>query len=259
LLAVDAIDPMSRDSDHRQRATKFFWAVLIVASSASIAGNATHALVATDLTVPAQLAAAVAVAPPIILMLSIEGSSLLIRSGGQSTRTFWSALVMTALLAIFAFVLSFEALRDLAIRSGIPGPLACLWPLIVDVPIAQCTVALVALSRAAAAQANEYDCDLEDDAMDGEPTEGGADHAQRALAVARSTRIRQTPEKIQSVLSLNASGAKASEIAEATKLHHSTVTRILVEDARARTVRVTTNGARQDDRQPDLELLTQVP
>jgi hypothetical protein len=258
-LDVGSIDPTSPDRDHRRQATKFFWAVLSVASSASIGGNAAHALVATDLTVPAQLAAAVAVAPPIILMLSIEGLSLLIRSGRRSTFTFWSTLVMTALLATFAFILSFEALRDLAIRCGISNPLACLWPLIVDVTIAQATLALVALSRAAVAQVNEFECELNDDALDGELAEDGGDHAQRALAVARSTRIRQTPEKIQSVLSLKASGAKASEIAEATKLHHSTVTRILVEDARARTGRVATNGAQQHDDRPDPELVTQVP
>ena len=91
-----------------------------MASSASIAGNAAHSLVATDLAVPAPLAAGVAVAPPIILMLSIEGLSLLVRSGRRSKVTFRLALMSTGLLAVFAFVLSFEALRDLAVRSGIP-------------------------------------------------------------------------------------------------------------------------------------------
>lgn len=44
-----------------------------------------------------------------------------------------------------AFVLSFDALRDLAIRSGIRAELAWLWPLAVDVTIAQATIALLAL------------------------------------------------------------------------------------------------------------------
>ena len=72
---------------HQRRAKWFFWTVLIMASWASIAGNAAHSLVATDLAVPAPLAAGVAVAPPIILMLSIEGLSLLVRSGRRSKVT----------------------------------------------------------------------------------------------------------------------------------------------------------------------------
>ena len=203
---------------HDRRARWFFWTVLVMASSASIAGNAAHSLVATDLAVPAPLAVGVAVAPPIILMLSIEGLSMLVRSGRR-------------------FVLSFEALRDLAVRSGIPETLAWMWPVIVDVSIAQATLALLALWRPAEAANDGHYEDLDFD-MDGEFDNDeagepdvdavvGDDHAQRALVVLRTRKIRQSPETVQRVLALDAVGVKVNEIATRLDVHHSIVRRIL--------------------------------
>jgi hypothetical protein len=222
---------------HDRRARWFFWTVLVMASSASIAGNAAHSLVATDLAVPAPLAVGVAVAPPIILMLSIEGLSMLVRSGRRSKVTSRLALTSTGLLAVFAFVLSFEALRDLAVRSGIPETLAWMWPVIVDVSIAQATLALLALWRPAevtndgAYEDLDFDMDGEfDDDEVGEPEVDavvGDDHAQRALVVLRTRKIRQSPETVQRVLALDAVGVKVNEIATRLDVHHSTVRRIL--------------------------------
>lgn len=48
-------------------------------------------------------------------------------------------------LAAGAFVLSFSALRDLAISSGIPETLSWIWPLIIDGFIVTATVAIFAL------------------------------------------------------------------------------------------------------------------
>ena len=222
---------------HERRAKWFFWTVLIMASSASIAGNAAHSLVATDLAVPAPVAVGVAVAPPIILMASIEGLSLLVRGGRRSKLTSRLALMMTAFLALVAFVLSFEALRGLAVRSGIPEMLAWLWPLIIDVSIAQATLTLLALWRPEeAATQGDYD-DLEFDAdenvNDDEAGELDVDagawdiHAQRALVVLRSRKIRQSPETVQRVLALDAQRVKVNEIATRLDMHHSTVRRIL--------------------------------
>jgi Protein of unknown function (DUF2637) len=227
---------------HQRRAKWFFWTVLIMASSASIAGNAAHSLMATDLAVPAPLAAGVAVAPPIILMLSIEGLSLLVRSGRRSKVTFRLALMSTGLLAVFAFVLSFEALRDLAVRSEIPERLAWMWPVIVDVSIAQATLALLALWRPeeVATEENYEDLDFDmdgefDDEEVGEPDVDavvGDDHAQRALVVLRTRKIRQSPETVQRVLALDAVGVKVNEIATRLDVHHSTV-RLILGTARA--------------------------
>lgn len=259
LTAYD-FEAAAAEDDHNRRAALFFRVVLIVASSASVAGNAAHAVVATNLGVPAPLAAAVAVAPPIILMSSIEGLSLLVRTGRRSTSTFWCALAMTALLAACAFILSFEALRDLAIRSGIPHHMAWLWPVVVDVTIAQATMALLALSRARNTitltdNGFEFEENGRDEqliAVDDHDLAGaspnGNDHAQRALAVVRSGRIRQTQEKVERVLALEASGVKANEIAARTRLHHSTVRRILVTAARSQPAGTPANGAVQGHR-----------
>jgi hypothetical protein len=66
------------------------------------------------------------------------------RAGGF---TYWSALLMTLALAACAFVLSFEALRSLAVTLGLPRSIAWLWPCAIDVAIAQATLCLLSLSR----------------------------------------------------------------------------------------------------------------
>lgn len=146
---------------------RFFWVVLIGASAASITGNALHAIVQAEHVAPA-LAAAVATAPPLVLLGSTEGLSLLIKVHRRPNLTFWAALIMTLLLGVGAFRLSFDALCNLAIRCGIRPSLAWLWPLIIDVTTAQATVALVALTRlhhstAQAPTAGAHDNDADDD------------------------------------------------------------------------------------------------
>lgn len=82
-----------------------------------------------------------------MLLASTEGVSLLLRTRERGSAIHRCALAMTVLLAACAFVLAFDALRDLAIRSGIRAHLAWLWPIAVDVTIAHATVALLSLSR----------------------------------------------------------------------------------------------------------------
>lgn len=53
----------------------------------------------------------------------------------------------TVLIALGAFWLSFTALRDLAIRSGVPESQAWVWPLIVDGLVLVATVAAIDLER----------------------------------------------------------------------------------------------------------------
>ena len=57
-----------------------------------------------------------------------------------------TAVAATVLIAVGAFVLSFDALTDLAGRSGINANLAWIWPIIVDGMIVASTVAIVALN-----------------------------------------------------------------------------------------------------------------
>ncbi|MEX3510665.1 DUF2637 domain-containing protein [Kocuria carniphila] len=60
------------------------------------------------------------------------------------------AVVGTFALAGAAFVLSFTALRDLAVLAGVPETQAWLWPLVVDGVILEATVSVVALRNATA-------------------------------------------------------------------------------------------------------------
>lgn len=230
-------------SDHK-RAVRFFWTVLAMASAASIAGNAIHA--ALNVTaVSAVIAGTVATAPPLVLLASTEGVSLLIRVRQHGSAAYWCALAMTTLLAACAFVLSFDALRDLAIRCGVRQSLCWLWPVVVDVTIAQATMSLLVLSRTMpdSAWASEVAVDVERDAptvldnpenglsqkpQDGLDTAGiDREHARAALAVVQAKRTRQSPKVVEQVLSRYAAGGKVGEIAEEFGLHHSTVSRMV--------------------------------
>ncbi|MEE6140504.1 DUF2637 domain-containing protein [Mycobacterium sp. 050128] len=166
-MACDSAGDDLFDTDARthRRAVRFFWVVLIGASVASITGNALHAVVQAEHVAPA-LAAAVATAPPLVLLGSTEGLSLLIKVHRRPNLTFWAALIMTLLLGVGAFRLSFDALCSLAIRCGIRPSLAWLWPLIIDVTTAQATVALVALTRLHHGRAQAPTAGVNDNAHD---------------------------------------------------------------------------------------------
>lgn len=58
----------------------------------------------------------------------------------------WSAVVIVIAIGAAAFVLSFAALRDLAVMANTPAHLAWLFPVIVDGTIIQATIAVLALA-----------------------------------------------------------------------------------------------------------------
>ncbi|MGY1994336.1 DUF2637 domain-containing protein [Mycolicibacterium fortuitum] len=166
-------------------------------------------------------------------MLSIEGVAILVRNLRTFNFVAWLALTMTALIAIGAFVLSFESLRDLAIRSGISIGLAFLWPAIVDVTIAQSTIALVVLTPRAKEPATEgVEVDTEDSAeSELDNSKPDADHALRATKVLKARRrLRKNTDEVQRVLALADRGEDITEIATQTEMHPSTVRRILAAD-----------------------------
>ncbi|MFE5480784.1 DUF2637 domain-containing protein [Nocardia sp. NPDC056541] len=58
----------------------------------------------------------------------------------------WSAVLIVSVIGLAAFVLSFAALRDLAVMAHTPTHLAWLFPVIVDGTIIQATIAVLALA-----------------------------------------------------------------------------------------------------------------
>lgn len=133
----------SRDT---RRAKRFFWTVLSMATLASVSGNVAHALL-NAAPGAATVSAAAAAVPPVILLAAIHGLGTLARARRGSGAAYWAAMIMTVLLACGAFALSFDALRALAVTAGIHSGLAWIWPLIIDLSIAQSTLAILALPR----------------------------------------------------------------------------------------------------------------
>ncbi len=127
---------------HR-RAVKFFWAWLMGATLTSLAGNIAHAL----LTAPEDLrwiAAAVAAIPPTVLLCAVHGIAVLAKTNASGTM-YRVSVTATGALALGAFLLSFVALRDLAVMAGIAPGLAAVLPLVIDLAVAVATAALVAV------------------------------------------------------------------------------------------------------------------
>src|SRR6476660_7507779 len=118
-------------------AARFFWMWLIVATSMSVTGNVAHAVLHAE-------AGTVA----LVLLAAKHSIAVLVRTRAGGL-TYWCALLMTLALASCAFVLSFDALRSLAVTLGLPAAIAWLWPCAIDLASAQATLCLLSLSRRA--------------------------------------------------------------------------------------------------------------
>lgn len=153
--AVTASDthasPISADSDRPDdptaaAAARFFWTVLVLATAASIGGNVTHAILKAGSGPLVMVAAAVAMVPPIVLLAGTHSVGLLVRTRSTGT-IYWAALAITVCLSGCAFALSFDSLWELAVNAGVRRGIAWLWPLSIDMSIAQATLALLSLTR----------------------------------------------------------------------------------------------------------------
>lgn len=235
--------------------TCFFWVWLTMATAASVAGNVTHAIVNAP-SGSAGLAAAAAVVPPVVLLGSTHSVALLMKAR-QTGRIHWCALLMTVALAGCAFVLSFDALSNLAVTAGMRADRAWLWPCAVDLSIAQSTLALLSLSGLPRddpprhAQARVID-DGPASIAAVSPSEGGvvplASEASRSATEpsgapddsADSSSWRPTadqlieagvtqkdPAVVAQILAEHAAGMPPSTISRRLDVHHSTVGRIL--------------------------------
>jgi len=193
-------------------ASRFFWRWLFTATSMSVAGNVTHAIINAPRGAVA-LAAAAAVVPPAVLLGSTHSVAVLVRTRRLGT-SYWCALLMTVALAGCAFVLSFDALRDLAVSLGFRPDTAWLWPVAIDVSIAQSTLALLTLSPAALS-------------VVAEAPGGTAQWKPTADQLVREGVTSKDPDVVAAILAEHAAGTPPSTIGRRQNVHHSTVNRIL--------------------------------
>ena len=142
---------VEKRADDHAVAARFFWTVLVLATVASIGGNVTHAILKAGSGPMVMVAAAVAMVPPIVLLAATHSVGLLVRTRSAGP-IYWAALTMTVGLAGCAFALSFDSLWELAVNAGVRRGIAWLWPLSIDVSIAQATLALLSLTRRRAAE-----------------------------------------------------------------------------------------------------------
>lgn len=80
------------------------------------------------------------------MLLGATHSVALLVKTRRVSFVYWLALAMTFALAGCAFILSFDALRDLGVALGMAPSRAWLWPVAIDVSIANSTLSLLSLS-----------------------------------------------------------------------------------------------------------------
>jgi hypothetical protein len=128
------------DAKNRHSARRFFWTLLILATTTSVYGNIAHAVGASGGVNPNTIIGA-SIAP-IFLMALVHGIAHLARN----TASGWAYGLVVALVggvAVFAFAQSYGALTAFARDAKVLAP--GLTPLIVDATIAVSTFALVVL------------------------------------------------------------------------------------------------------------------
>lgn len=131
-----------------------YWGwTLTAAVAVSVAGNVGHALLTATPALRGYAAVAAAL-PPLALLVVTEG---LAHSVGHGVRrwTYRAGMAGAVVIALLAFVLSFAALRDLAIALGQPAVVAAGWPLLADATIAVSSVMLLAVRPVATTTAGK--------------------------------------------------------------------------------------------------------
>lgn len=127
-------------------AVRFFWAELLLVAAMSIAGNILHAWINAP-EGKQEIAAFFASFPPIALLAATHGVGLLVKAKNGAKFAYWCVVALTAGIAIVAFRLSFDALKELGVQVGMSEHLAVLMPIIIDGAIGQATIALLVLAR----------------------------------------------------------------------------------------------------------------
>jgi Protein of unknown function (DUF2637) len=126
---------------HR-RALRFFWALLIGATTISLIGNVAHAVLSFIPRVVIQIGAAAV--PPVALLAAVHGIALAVHAGASGPVYRWAVAAVGA-IGVGAFAVSFLALRDLMLAIGYSAATAWIFPAIIDTAVAVSTMMLVAL------------------------------------------------------------------------------------------------------------------
>jgi Protein of unknown function (DUF2637) len=127
---------------NHHRAVRFFWCLLIGATTVSVTGNVVHAILPYIPFVVVQIGAAAV--PPIALLAAVHGIALAVRAGA-SGKVYCLAVGAVAVIGLGAFSVSFLALSDLMQAIGYSSATACIFPAIIDTAVAVSTLMLVAL------------------------------------------------------------------------------------------------------------------
>jgi hypothetical protein len=127
---------------NQHRAVRFFWVLLIGATTVSLIGNIAHAVLPYIPQIAIQIGAAAV--PPIALLAAVHGIALAVHAG-PSGRVYRWAVSATAAIGTGAFTVSFVALRDLMRVIGYSSAAAWTFPAIIDTAVAVSTMMLVAL------------------------------------------------------------------------------------------------------------------
>ncbi len=240
------------------RAVRFFWTWLILATWVSLAGNVAHACLTAE---PGTrwLAACVAAVPPSVLLLSVHGLAVLAKATASGA-VYRAAVTATGALAVGAFILSFVALRDLAVIAGIRPELAAVLPLVIDLAIGVATLALVAVgdkpvrrtrnatrSAGATAAPSAITATSRRDVTTATPAAAAMTDRENATASATESAVpsaddpnrelaaelvaekatRQSVETVAAILAAHEQGDPLNRIAKQVGVHHTAVSRIV--------------------------------
>jgi hypothetical protein len=197
--------------------------------------------------------------PPIALLLSVHGLAVLAKATASGA-VYCAAVAATGALAAGAFILSFVALRDLAVIAGIRPGLAPVLPLVIDLAIGVATLAIVAIgdkparhtrnathSAGATAAPSVITATSKRDAPTATPASvamadrdnattsdkqsaiPSADDPNRELAATLiAEKVTRKPvEVVARILAAHNSGDPLNRIAKTVGVHHSAVSRII--------------------------------
>jgi hypothetical protein len=180
-----------------------------------------------------------------VLLAAVHGIAVLVKANATGA-VYRTAVAATAALAGGAFVMSFVALRDLAVLAGTPPALAAIMPIVIDLAVAVSTIALVAVGdkparrtrtatptatrtappnaapvSVSATRGSAVSAPLPAQPADPDPT------ARVAADLVAAKATRQPVETVQAILIAHQNGDPLNRIAADLRVHHSAVKRVL--------------------------------